>query len=423
MTVTPTIGNSGIALGVALLLVNSNNATALDYQWQNHALELGGRARLAKVEAEENARAASLLIRFGLMSEWSSQFKTLVEVDHVELAWENEFSNGVNFNGTPVIPDVAGTDLNQALISYAPTNSLEFLLGREAVVVGNQRFIGTNGFWQNEQTLDIAGFKLDFASASEISYRYVDNANRINGDDADKRLNPERSPFEAALANANNGKRPAKFLGDHDHDSHLLFAKFKEWDYTELQAYYFDMNIEDAEPLSNKTLGLRYEYRGRLNRLRALAFAEWATQERSEVNADANLQYQNVGAGLGYRSHQLSLHYERLSEDNGISFVTPLASLHDENGWADKFLVTPVSGLQDYSLQYIWRNSPIKIDTRYHVFNADDNHRTLGNELDIDIEFTLAKNHILLVRYADFSAKDPGLSDEKRAFIMYSHNL
>lgn len=416
---TPTIGiRRTSTICFVFLLALADQTFAFEYQWNDHTLELGGRARIATVEADENARAASLLFRMRAMSEWNSQLKTLIEIDHVELAWEDEFTNGVNFNDKPVIPDVAGTDLNQALISYSPTNTLELLLGREAVALGNQRFVGTNGFWQNEQTLDIAGFKLDFASASHISYRYVDNANRITGDDANKALSPDDPNFEA-----NNGLRPAQFLGDHDHNTHLIFATFKEWDLSVIQAYYFDMKIEDAKALSNQTLGFRYEYKGRIGKLRALAYGEMALQERPEMNSDANLKYQTIGAGLGYRASEVTLNYERLGEGKGISFVTPLASLNDENGWADKFLITPISGLRDYSIKYIWRKSPLKLDARYHFFKADNNHQTIGKELDVDFEFTLAKDHITRFRYADFNSHDPEFSDEKRVFLMYSHTL
>lgn len=404
--------------GLTAITSTAQQAVAVDYVLNNHTLEFGSRARIAHVDTDNNGKAASLLLRLHAISEWNTQFSTLLEIDHVELGWEDEFSNGVHFNAHPVIPDAAGTDLNQVLMRYAPSNTLQLTLGREAVNLGNQRFVGSNGFWQNEQTLDAVGFKFEFGIASHLLYRYVDNANRINGEEAGKNLSPADANFVA-----NNGLRPAPFLGDHDHNTHLLFAQFKEWDFSQIQAYYFDMDIKDATALSNQTLGFRYDYKGRWDKFRTQAHGELALQKRTQVGNDASLPFYDVGVGIGFHSNELSINYQRLGESRGISFVTPLASLHDQNGWVDKFLLTPNTGLRDYSLHYIWRRNPIKIDARYHGFYSDKSNSALGEEFDVDIAFKFNRENSVLLRYADFTARDDAYTDEQRIFLMFSHQL
>lgn len=410
-------GKSFLAL-LLLGLTASPSAFALEYQFERHQVDVGFRPRVAYVESDNDARAASVLLRLRASSDWTESFSSLLEMDYVALGWEDEFSNGEHFNGNPVIPDVEGFDLNQILLRYSATRSLQLAIGREAVNLGNQRFVGTNSFWQNEQTLDMAGLKFGFGSASFFSYRYVDNANRISGDDAGKTLSPSDSIFVQ-----NNGQRPARFLGDHDHQTHLLFAEFREWDYTKLQAYYYDMNIEDARVASNRTLGARYEFKGRIDSLRALAHAELALQERQDVDKGSLIPYYNLGAGLGYRSVEVSLNVEELGENDDISFTTPLASLHDFNGWADQFLITPENGLRDYSLQFIWRDSPWKIDARYHFFHSASNNTRYGEELDIDFSVNFGRDTALVLRYADFLASDRTYTDEQRVFLMLTHDL
>ncbi|MGR6871537.1 hypothetical protein ACU6U9_04355 [Pseudomonas sp. HK3] len=422
-TVTPKIGNPltfvlGLIAIIVTLLSTSQPVLTLEYEYGNHTFEFSSRSRIAHINADKNARAASVLLRLNATSEWNTQFSTLFEIDHVTLGWKDKFSNGEHFNGKPVIPDTAGNDLNQALLRYTPVNTLTFTLGREAVNFGNERFVGTNGFWQNEQTLDTTGFKYEFGSASSVVYRYVDNANRINGQDAGKKLSPSDSNFVA-----NNGVRPAPFLGDHDHNTHLLFAELNESDFSKIHAYYFHMDIKDANALSNQTLGIRYEYKGRWHKLRTLAHGEFALQQRTEVNNNANLQYHDIGVGMGYRTNEMSVNYQRLAENDGISFVTPLASLHDKNGWADKFLATPNTGLRDYKLHYIWRKNPLKIDARYHVFHTDNSDSKIGEELDIDLILKLNRGNTILLRYADFIAHTDNHSDDQRVFLMYTHNL
>ncbi|GAA6135611.1 hypothetical protein NBRC116188_24010 [Oceaniserpentilla sp. 4NH20-0058] len=405
-------------VGLICLASMQAPAVALEYSQDNHTFEFGSRGRLANVDANTHSKAASLLLRLHVESEWSSHFSTLLEVDHVELGWKDEFSNGVHFNGNPVIPDAQGSDLNQVLIRYAPANTWQLTLGREAVNLGNQRFVGTNGFWQNQQTLDTLGFKYEFGVASHVLYRYVDNVNRINGDHAGKYLSPSDSNFVEQ-----NGIRPASFLGDHDHNTHLVFAQFKEWDYSQIQVYYFDMDIKEAAALSNQTLGARYQFKGRWHTLRTQAHGEIALQTRTEINNNRTLSFYDIGAGVGYHSHEVSLNYQHLGASNGASFVTPLASLHEKNGWVDKFLLTPSTGLRDYSLQYIWRSSPFKLDARYHAFYSDRHNTAIGEELDMDLIFKFNRENSLLFRYAEFKTRTDSRPNEQRLFLMFTHNL
>ena len=393
-------------------------ANAKEHQAGQHLWELGLRPRVAFIEGEQHARASSLLLRARVNSEWSNHFSTLIEVDHVELFWEDEFSNGEQFNDKPVIPDVEGSDLNQALFTLSPTNTLQLFAGREAVNLGTERFVGSNSFWQNEQTLDLAGLAYSYGSASNISYRYVANANRISGDDAGRHLHPSDSNFAT-----NNGLRPLRFLGDHEYNAHLLFTEIREWDHSIVQAYYFNLDNQDAPAVSNRTLGLRYEHKGDIGNWRTLAHAELAYQERLDLDNDTRLHYYNVATGAGFRSHQMTVKYEHLDAKNGLSFTTPLASLHDHNGWADQFLAIPKTGLSDMSIQYIWRNSPFKMDARYHIFESVEDGIHYGNELDVDLSVNIDKKNTVLLRFADFNKKDTTYLNQRRIFLQFIHHL
>ena len=97
--------------------------------------------------------------------------------------------------------------------------------------------------------------------------------------------------------------------------------------------------------------------------------------------------------------------------------------MHDQNGWVDKFLITPSSGLRDYSLQYIWRQNPIKIDARYHVFHSDNHDSQIGEEFDMDIIFKFNRDNSILFRYADFFSRGDVFKSEQRIFLMYTHNF
>ncbi len=401
-----------------VLLASSSPLLAKSYDVDKHKVEVGFRPRIAHVNSVKNADAASVLLRAKLSSQWTDKLQTRTELDYVHLWLEDKFTNGVHFNNTPVVPDAAGLDLNELVLRYRATNTLSFSVGREVLNWGNERFIGSNGFWQNEQSFDTVGFDFALGSASQIHYRYVNNANRINGDRATVSLRPDDANYRA-----NNGLRPAKFLGDHAHDTHLFFATIQEFDHARFQAYFFDMDISDAPALSNRTWGLRYEYKKRMESISVFADAEFALQNRPNILQGGRPQYIHFNAGLAYRNHQMAIEIEQLGEQNGSSFVTPLGSLHNFNGWADKFLITPTTGLNDYSIRYILRFSPFKLNARYHFFTANDTRSSLGQELDIDLSYKFSHQSVMLFRFADFTSRSVNLDDERRVFLQFIYGL
>lgn len=386
-----------------------------------HTFDYGTRLRYSDLLAGENSgKAASWLLRASLNSEWHESFSTFVELDHVETALDDDHSDGVRFNEQPVIPDTRGSDLNQMWLA-ATIGSLNVRLGRQVLEFDNQRFIGSVGFWQNEQSFDALHIKADWLSASSATYTYVDNANRIFGDDADPTLD-----LDDAIYAATNGQRPAGRLGDHEQNTHLFRAEINEWDYSQWVTYAYFINNQDAPATSNDTLGSRYNFRYQRGGLKYRAEIEVARQERSTIAGKPRVNYSKLEAGIGVGSLDINVHSERMSTRNDVSFVTPLASLHEFHGWADKLNLAPREGLIDNSLSLKWRRSPWKFDVRYHFFSAAKDSLDYGTELDIDIHFKPKKHHLFHLRYADFRAdKDARqrFSDERRVFFSYSYKL
>src|SRR5581483_10255303 len=54
----------------------------------------------------------------------------------------------------PIIADPALTALNRLQLTYASDFDTKFVLGRQRLLIGNQRFIGNSGWRQHEQTFD-----------------------------------------------------------------------------------------------------------------------------------------------------------------------------------------------------------------------------------------------------------------------------
>jgi len=386
-----------------------------------HHWEFGLRPRYSTLEERSNeGKAGSVLLRGGIQSQWSETFSTQVEVDYIDTFLTNQHNDGVRFNGQPSIPDVPGTEVNQLFVEYQ-TAQWGGRLGRQLVTYDNQRFIGSNGFWQNDQTFDALTLSYQWLSASRLDYAYLVNANRIFGDDAD-------SSLELSDANygTNNGQRPAGNLGDHEHKSHLIRAEINEWDFSQWVLYGYLIDNLDAPGQTNTTAGSLYTLKIKPNTFTYRIEVEAATQTRKEIATRPSPYYARLELGVGFNSIELSVQHEVLASDDQIAFTTPLGSLHEFNGWADKFTGAPAQGLDDDRLQLTWRHAPLKFDLRYHIFSSHQGSSTFGTEIDIDIIYKPRKKHSLLLRYADFRNEDNSpidFGDTTRIMFSYSYNI
>ena len=336
---------------------------------------------------------------------------TVLEVDYVITGWRDHHSDGERINDQPLIPDVAGLDLNQMFLGYSQ-GIWRLRLGRQAIALDDQRFVGGNGFWQNEQTFDALRLQWRWRSASRLHYVYIANANRIYGEAADA------EDFPAPPG------RPAGFLGDHEHRSHLLHFEMNEWDAAQWQLYFYWIDNLDQPASSNHTLGTQYAYNLTLGPVKYAATLALAGQERPGVAGSPVPLYGLAELGAIRGAWRGVLRYEMLDSDARTTFATPLASGHDFQGWADVFVQTPDSGLQDASAELHWRGSPWEIDLRYHAFwEARSGGEHLGDEWDVEVEFKPTRRQILSLRYGDFQTDSAAYPDTRKIFLNYSYGF
>lgn len=411
----PTIGSCrlalslGLALGLSLILARPAGA-------QEQAPHFESRLRGASVDTEDtHGRATSLLLRFRMKSEWSETFSTLAEIDHVTTGWRDEHSDGARLNDMPLIPDVPGTEVNQAALGLAFSQA-EVLLGRQRIDLDNQRFVGSNGYWQNDQTFDALSASYELFSASRLSYAYIANANRIFGDDADGQ------PSSGAGYSGENDSQASGFLGDHEHHSHLINAHFNEWDFSDLGFYYYHIDNRDAAPDSNRSLGLRYSFERRIAGLQWRSEIEGTLQKRMQIKKAPTNTYSRIELALALRSLEMALQQERLGASRGVGFVTPLASAHDFQGWADKAFAIDSVGMVDRVVKASWRKFPLKIDVRYHFFESAADNIDWGREFDLDLILKIDRRNRVQLRYANYQSAQSrtALPDEQRLYLDYS---
>jgi len=99
-----------------------------------------------------------------------------------------------------------------------------------------------------------------------------------------------------------------------------------------------------------------------------------------------------------------------LEGDRAKGFTTPLATLHKFQGWADKFLTTPVDGIDDRYLtagiaRQRWADfDALAIVASYHRYTAERGSTRFGSEADLQAQ---AKWHRVtgILKYASYRAE------------------
>ncbi len=145
------------------------------------------RYRLEAVDQDpfaDDALASTLRSRLNYVTgDWHG-FSAFMEADNVTVLGDDDTYNSTTNGVTdrPVVADPEYTEVNQAYLQYK-FGSFTGLLGRQRIMLDNQRFVGNVGWRQNEQTYDAVTLKSSALSKTQLHYSYISNINRITGPD------------------------------------------------------------------------------------------------------------------------------------------------------------------------------------------------------------------------------------------------
>jgi len=351
---------------------------------------------------DKNATASTLRTLVSYKTEAYKGFSGFLQVENVSVVGDTTYNNTLNGKGQyPVIADPASTELNQAYLSYKSDSGFSVTAGRVALNLGTQRFVGTVGWRQNDQTYDLMSMaysKGDFTA----TYGYIWQVNRI---------------FSSKHA-----------LGKLDTNTHVINLDYKLKDLGTFTGYALMIDLNDAPVygLSSKTVGVRFAGKQKVSDgVNFLYQAEYANQKNYKDNpGDYSADYAMLEAGLSSGGITGALGYEVLGSDNGVSFKTPLATLHKFNGWADKFLGTPAGGIEDMYAKFVY-SAPkdgamagTKFMVIYHDFNSDVGGADYGSEIDWQISKPFGKRYSVALKGAHYNASDFGTDTTKIWFTL-----
>ena len=248
----------------------TNGKTSINFRYRAESVDQTGFA--------DKALASTLRTKLKYKTGVFKSFSAVLEFDNVTQIGNDDYNSTVNgVLGKPVIADPEITAVNQAYITYTGMKGTTLLAGRIAHNMNNQRFAGTVGWRQNDQTWDMAGIISSPIEDFTFTGAYVWNVNRIFGDE---------HPF-----------------GDLDTNTFIVDGKFTGFELGSLTAYglFIDLNDAPVFALSSQTLGVRFDGRTKLGGgdVTALYEAEFATQsDYKDSPLDYSAQYYHLSAGL-----------------------------------------------------------------------------------------------------------------------------
>jgi hypothetical protein len=157
-----------------------------------------------------------------------------------------------------------------------------------------------------------------------------------------------------------------------------------------------------------------------------LEYARQSNYGDGPVSYDAD--YVRVEQGLSWSGFTATGIYELLGSDNGVAaFQTPLATGHVFNGFADVFLVTPATGLQDFYADVRYKvaaNSGgpfsyfdgLLLITQYHEFRSAVQGLDYGSEFDFYAYLPIRDGLYVQAKYANYQADQFAVDIEKVIF-------
>lgn len=369
-----------------------------------------GRLRYENVDTPTlDADALTARLRAGAEVK-SGGFAFLAEAEGT-LALANEYNafpfiiaDGQRRPGHAVVADPMNVELNRLQLQYK-SKAAALTVGRQRINLDDQRWVGSVGWRQNEQTFDAVRGEAKLGPVM-LDATYAIGQRTIFGVDAGPR---QSYGGDYVFLGAGAKLGPVTFKAF----SYLLDYDAKE------QAGTLAKPNADSKTFGARALGsLPLAKDTRLNL--SASYARQSAWRDNPLSFSADYLYGE--AGLAHGPIAFTAGYEKLGSDavtGGRRAVqTPMATLHKFNGWADIFLVTPDNGLEDIWLGATYKFASVKAlpglnaAVTWHRFDSDFGSVHYGDEWNASLGFKLGPVN-LLAKYADYNAKGLGADTRK----------
>ena len=316
--------------------------------------------------------------------------------------------------GYELVPDEPRYRITQLWVGYS-SSLADLKLGRQVINLDNQRFVGAVNWRQTPQTFDAARVDLKGSNLPlkpKLTLAYICDRQGV----ASKLTTYTicgNAPLSYSFLSHLSLKLP------YNVKMSLYGYRFRNFAET------YGANIGGNFKFNNFGIKywLEYAYENVHNKVSKI----WDNSDYFHVKLDGSY-------ATSFGKPIFGIGYERLGEH----FVTPLATLHKFNGWADVFLkYTAASnnyGLNDYYLSLGFAHQSYgKVLAVYHKFTSTKDFpnggNDFGNEIDLLYTKNILKNLNLTLKLAKYNADDEakaagvGDKDVTKAWVMLTYNF
>ena len=347
-----------------------------------------------------DAHASTLRLRAGMETGKAWNTALLIEGEAVTL-FEDRYrpdSSRPRNAAYPTVADPESYEVNRLQLTNSSVPGTTLTLGRQRIVLDDQRFISNAPWRQNEQTYDGLRIVNKSVSALTLDLTWLNQVNRVFGPDSPQ-----------------GRYRGDVFLGNvaYQHPFGKLTA-FGYWlDFDPLTSFP-GLTAAQAAALnpirvSSRTHGIRFSGERSLNELKVAYAASYASQRDYGANPlSFDLDFRALELTGTYRRFTLTLGQEVMEGNGTVGFSTPLTTFHRFHGWAEKFSTTPSDGLDDryasagYAMKKVAILDALALTVVYRDFRTQRRDIDLGSEVDVQLQAKYGRVTALL-KYADYS--------------------
>jgi hypothetical protein len=330
---------------------------------------------------QRQAQAVTLRTHLGWETGAWNHLTGLVEGEAVSRLSAPTFNDGLNHRTAyPQIADPQMAEINRLQLAWAPVKAFDAVIGRQKLNIDDLRFIGSPSWRQDEQTFD-AGRIDGTVGRFSGTYLYI--------------LKVDRNLAQTQDYNSRS------------HGATLAFAAAPQ---LRLEGFLYALDLKQAPSDSTLSQGVRITGQETLAPVKLAYAASYASQTPYAANpASFRIPYWmgEVSAAAGPFSAKAN--YESLGSNGKRGFSTPLASLHQYQGWADAFTTTPTRGIDDFNVSLTWsptvRWGPVsapQLFLRHHDFTYAHGQGGLGTEWDAYAQIGLPHHLTALLKWADY---------------------
>jgi len=361
----------------------------------------------------EDADAVTLRTALGYNTGLFHGFGLYLQFEDVRALNEDYNDGGTNGKVQyATVVDPEGTEVQQANIRFEGLKNTVFRLGRQEIEHRQaplHRFIGNILWRQNWQTFD--AFRVTHNTLIDqwtglprlkLDYTYAWNVNRIFGEDN-------------KIADRDDLRMNSHFFRA-EYEGFMPLVKLEGYDYL----LDFDESvIVPTQRMTANTIGVRAEgSKGISKKLTVLYTGEFAHQSDTSdnpIDIDANYYLGEIGATyqVGHKflgAVTVKGSYEVLEGDDFVpglnrAFQTPLGTNHAFQGWADRFLITPADGIEDFFVTVragLYGGATAMF--MYHDLSSNNEDYDYGVEYNAIVEKPFAKNWLVGMKYAAYDA-------------------